>query len=702
MTKVSIILPIYNVEKYLRRCIDSVLSQTLPDIEVILGTDGPEACDEICKEYAQKDPRVKVIFHPGSYGKAFNRGVQLATGEYIGIVETDDWIAPNMYEKMYHKAKANDADVVKCGFFGAFDDPTKNFTVLHESYNEHLDIQQEQRFLSSQPSVWSCIYKKDFLISKKISMVEERQSFIDVPFHYETICKATKYILLKEPLYYYYQDNVNQSVQNVKVYDGLNSEIYALSLIKSKQIPLLEGVLYSMAMHLKWNYDRLRRSDRKLFLKKAHQFITSLDTKNLKYIYFEENLKFFFELLIRKEYFNFNKELQKLNSPTKGSLWRQILSITNVENHKVFHIAGLSFKIKKSTLKKFLETLFSIKNENTNKVITMLGIKFKCKSKKLLRKCALTHRNELPTCNDEKSQPQRDHCSENQEEVSRLQNVFTYNRTDTEKTQKIIQAQNAQISKITNFINKFIDFLDMSKNDLEIQEYSTQNSVKNIEIYDQNFYKINAAESYDSALKVLNIFRQYYLPQSVLDLGCGVGTWLKAWQNYGVKNILGMDANQMPDEVLCIPRAQLKIIDFENDDIVLTEHFDLAMSLECFEHISHQQENKAFTILTNAADLILFSAAIPFQVGTNHINSHKLSYWANKFKERGFKCYDIIRPECIKNALNIGAWYTQNILVFAKNEKAETLEKKGAVPIETPIMFYHSKILQDILIVNKI
>lgn len=83
MTKISIILPIYNVEKYLAKCIDSVINQTLKDIEIILATDGPENCDRICNEYAAKDSRIKIILHPGSYGKACNQAMQLASGEYI-------------------------------------------------------------------------------------------------------------------------------------------------------------------------------------------------------------------------------------------------------------------------------------------------------------------------------------------------------------------------------------------------------------------------------------------------------------------------------------------------------------------------------------------------------------------------------------------------------------------------------------------
>lgn len=222
--KVSIILPIFKVENYLRKCVDSILSQTIKEIEVILATDGPETCDEICHEYEKKDERVKVVLHPGSYGKAFNKSLEIAQGEYIGIVETDDWCDMTMFEKLYTKAKETDADVVKCGFYFAFDDEKKNYAVLYDGYDEDFSLIKQPEFISSQPSVWSCIYKKEFLLNNEISMIEERLLFIDVPFHYETLCKSKKYVLLKEPLYYYYQDNPGQTVQNIKMFDGLNVE----------------------------------------------------------------------------------------------------------------------------------------------------------------------------------------------------------------------------------------------------------------------------------------------------------------------------------------------------------------------------------------------------------------------------------------------------------------------------------------------
>ena len=115
MVKVSVIVPIYNAEKYLRQCIDSVVNQTLKDIEIVLIDDGStDGSAEICKEYLF-DSRVS-YYHKENEGLAAARddGMQRASGEYIGFVDSDDWLEPDMYEKMYNAAKSNDSDVVFC------------------------------------------------------------------------------------------------------------------------------------------------------------------------------------------------------------------------------------------------------------------------------------------------------------------------------------------------------------------------------------------------------------------------------------------------------------------------------------------------------------------------------------------------------------------------------------------------------------
>ena len=103
MDKISVIIPVYRVEEHLRECVDSVINQTYTNLEIILVDDGsPDSCPQICDEYARADDRVKVIHKPnGGLSSARNAGIDIATGKWIGFVDSDDFIAPNMYEKLY-------------------------------------------------------------------------------------------------------------------------------------------------------------------------------------------------------------------------------------------------------------------------------------------------------------------------------------------------------------------------------------------------------------------------------------------------------------------------------------------------------------------------------------------------------------------------------------------------------------------------
>jgi len=114
--KVSVIIPVYNLERYLRRCLDSVTRQTLTDIEIICINDGSDdGSIAMLKAYEQADPRIRVIDKEnGGQGLARNIGIEMARGEYLGFVDGDDWIEADMYEKMYHAARKNNADLQLC------------------------------------------------------------------------------------------------------------------------------------------------------------------------------------------------------------------------------------------------------------------------------------------------------------------------------------------------------------------------------------------------------------------------------------------------------------------------------------------------------------------------------------------------------------------------------------------------------------
>ena len=153
MEKISIIIPVYNVEKYIEECVESVICQTYKEIEIILVDDGStDRCPEICDSYGGRDSRVQVI-HKGNGGlsDARNAGLDIAQGEYIVFVDSDDYIAPDMIEKLYKKAKDKDADMVLCRF-ACIDEKGKELRRASKPIEE--PIWPEDRF-------WNCYYNGD-------------------------------------------------------------------------------------------------------------------------------------------------------------------------------------------------------------------------------------------------------------------------------------------------------------------------------------------------------------------------------------------------------------------------------------------------------------------------------------------------------------------------------------------------------------
>lgn len=224
--KLSVIIPVYNVENYLRQCLDSVLKQTLSELEIIVIDDGgKDCCPQIIDEYARKDSRIIAIHKEnGGYGKACNLGIEKACGEYIAILEPDDYIDPDMYNMLYQIAKDSDADIAKSGYYKELETPQKTDTIKIDWSNRFklpqtvFKIQEYPQFLALHPSIWSAIYKKDFLIKNNIRFVEAPGAgWTDNPFQIETMCLAEK-IFYTDKAFYHWRCKSIDDAEEIKDY----------------------------------------------------------------------------------------------------------------------------------------------------------------------------------------------------------------------------------------------------------------------------------------------------------------------------------------------------------------------------------------------------------------------------------------------------------------------------------------------------
>ena len=220
-------------------------------------------------------------------------------------------------------------------------------------------------------------------------------------------------------------------------------------------------------------------------------------------------------------------------------------------------------------------------------------------------------------------------------------------------------------------------------------------SLEHLIPYDIQFYNKQSSKSYTSAKVIIDVLRRYYLPNSVADIGCGIGTWLKAWAETGVTSFVGYDINEDEEKELYVPRPHIKHADL-SQNFYDGSRVDLAYSLEVAEHLPPESSERFIQNIVQFSDCILFSAALPGQAGANHINTHPLQYWVELFKKYGYSCYDFIRPLILNNDA-VAPWYKQNVLVFAKGKAADIFLKAGLNLTEKPYMFYDSFFVEKIL-----
>lgn len=226
--KVSIVMPVYNVEMYLRECLDSVIAQTLKDIEIICVNDGStDSSPQILEEYAQKDNRIKIISKPNSgYGHTMNCGFDAATGDYIGIVETDDYIREDMYEILYKIAVEKNLDMIKADYnIFVGDEAEREFTYRSiakraDYYGNILDPSKDFGVFDIYLVTWSGIYKREMIETYHIRHNETPgASYQDNGFWFQTITRAKRFYVLEDALYQLRRDNPNSSVNSkAKVY----------------------------------------------------------------------------------------------------------------------------------------------------------------------------------------------------------------------------------------------------------------------------------------------------------------------------------------------------------------------------------------------------------------------------------------------------------------------------------------------------
>lgn len=190
--------------------------------------------------------------------------------------------------------------------------------------------------------------------------------------------------------------------------------------------------------------------------------------------------------------------------------------------------------------------------------------------------------------------------------------------------------------------------------------------------YDHDFYGDQAPGSARSASVVLPVVHELVRPGTVVDVGCGVGTWLRASIDLGARRVVGIDGEYALTAGLQIPVESFVAADLATAGPALGERFDLALSLEVAEHLPTGRSDQFVGEVCALADVVLFSAAIDGQLGTDHINLQPQSAWVDRFAQHGYRAFDLVRPR-LWNDTRVEAFYRQNALVFVNDDREDLL-----------------------------
>ncbi len=201
---ISIVVPVYKVEKYLEHCVNSILNQTFKDFELILVDDGsPDRCPELCDEMAKKDSRIVVIHKTnGGLSDARNKGIDIAKGKYIGFVDSDDYIACDMYEKLYNNLVQNNADVAMCAAYNIYDDDFEHYKYDEGKTSIFLkdDILKALYSKKLNNFAWNKLYKRELFQNIRYPY---GKIYEDLFTTYKLFGQAESVVLDPSKMYYY-------------------------------------------------------------------------------------------------------------------------------------------------------------------------------------------------------------------------------------------------------------------------------------------------------------------------------------------------------------------------------------------------------------------------------------------------------------------------------------------------------------------
>ncbi|MBP3841519.1 MAG: glycosyltransferase [Bacilli bacterium] len=308
-TDISIIVPIYNAEKYLKKCIDSLVNQTKKEIEIILINDGStDSSERIIKEY--KDERIKYFKNKNQgIGKTRNFGIEKATGKYLLFVDSDDYLDKNACEKLYNKIENDSLDLLVYDFYREFDNGKKEEEKLQKFDISNLK-ENPKLLLNINLSPWNKLYKTEVIKGNNTKFVENLK-YEDAPFVVEAIINSKRIGKLDESLYYYMiHSNSETTIRDKRIFDILEIVDIIRKKVKKLKSDSINEVLDTLTISILMNYNIQQRMQKNKkvgmeFIDKSFEYLQRNIPSYKNNVYFKD--RNMLKSIIEK-----NKQISKL------------------------------------------------------------------------------------------------------------------------------------------------------------------------------------------------------------------------------------------------------------------------------------------------------------------------------------------------------------------------------------------------------
>ena len=703
---ITVLMPTFNSENYIAETLWSVFGQTCPDFEVLIMDEAgssPETAEVIS---LFEDDRIRLVRNETRLGLAesLNEGIRIARGKYIARIDADDLAREDRFELQADFLEKH-REYGLCGsrqhHFGVDND------FVHEVAIEHEDIKAALIY-GCEVCHSTIMIRKDLFLNNNL-FYDNTKKAEDYELWTRAINKF-KFHNLKEVLGEYRIGADNITKNKFDALSAESAEIASNNLLRylnvevpKMHIPFLTG----------WEnrFEEVDSDERKSALKVEEYILREMVKNNIEYKAYKDSSllmainrrwrwilgnysyghdleeiltvdelfkKYPIEEVKNASSFSFKEGVKKilklLYSPFKHGMkyrirkqiWDLDGHLNDTKNDILNHMRDSEVRLK--------QYLYQVQENNNVELLTEIECHFKKLEKQInnLKDMLKSQHTAVESMFDSRIWEAEKNLSQTfdsriYESEKNLSQTFDSRIYESEKN--LSQTFDSRVWKSELYLKREIlsKIWVLNRTLASIESKQKNEDVHTItSIYGSNFYEDNQYGSYMSAIEVFKYLLPVYNPQSIVDFGCGTGTWLAAAKQINRNiSVLGLDGDYVDRNMLMIEKDEFLPSDL-TQEIDLQRKFDIGMSLEVAEHLDEKYADTFIDTLCRHSDIVLFSAAHVGQGGDGHVNEQPLYYWIKKFEKRGYIWHDI--RNIFKDSYDIEQWYKDNIAIFKKED----------------------------------